>query len=361
MEQSGDKRVLGVDLLRILSMFFVVVLHTLGVGGALAALPPGSLRYWTLWALEALSYCAVNCMGLISGYVAAGRPHPLCRLRSLWLQVFFYSAVITLVFALLQPGSLRPRDMLAPFIPVLNGTYWYFTAYFVLFLLMPFLDLILNALTRSTAKRLSITLVAAFSIMAALSPEKSFAVQSGYSVLWLVVLYLLGGCLRRFPPLRQRSARLYLLGYLACSLLALLGKELFEGVPPLIIFSFSGLFLTYSSPLILFSAIFLLLALRQYQPGHALCRRVIRFCAPLSFGVYLLHAHPLVWSHVLSGSTAALAQYSTPQCAALVLLIALFIFAAGICADFLRDRLFCSAALLFRRTSKRNGKAPPEP
>ena len=106
MEQSGDKRVLGVDLLRILSMFFVVVLHTLGVGGALAALPPSSLRYWTLWALEALSYCAVNCMGLISGYVAAGRPHPLRRLRSLWLQVFFYSAVITLVFALLQPGSL---------------------------------------------------------------------------------------------------------------------------------------------------------------------------------------------------------------------------------------------------------------
>lgn len=32
IEQSGDIRVLGVDLLRTLSMSFVVVLHALGTG-----------------------------------------------------------------------------------------------------------------------------------------------------------------------------------------------------------------------------------------------------------------------------------------------------------------------------------------
>ena len=72
--------------------------------------------------------------------------------------------------------------------------------------------------------------------------------------------------------------------------------------------------------------------------------RAMSFCAPLSFGVYLLHAHPLVWSHLLSGRTAFLAQFSTPLCLAGALAVGLAIFAVGIGADYVRSLLFRAGA-----------------
>ena len=63
------KRNYGIDALRILSMFMVVVLHVLGQGGMLSGSEPGSLKYWTLWFLEIACFCATDCFALISGYV----------------------------------------------------------------------------------------------------------------------------------------------------------------------------------------------------------------------------------------------------------------------------------------------------
>ena len=59
----------GVDLLRILSMFFVIILHCLGKGGVLDAAKQGTAQYSSAWFLEAVAYCAVNIFGMISGYV----------------------------------------------------------------------------------------------------------------------------------------------------------------------------------------------------------------------------------------------------------------------------------------------------
>ena len=56
--------------------------------------------------------------------------------------------------------------------------------------------------------------------------------------------------------------------------------------------------------------------------------------------MYLLHAHPLVWSHLLAGRTAFLAQFSTPLCLAGALAVGLAIFAVGIGADYVRSLIF---------------------
>lgn len=246
LSQSTQTRLSGLDVLRNGSMLMVVLLHVSGVGGLLAALPAGSLRWWALWGLEALCSCAVNCYGLLSGYLGVGHRHPLSRLGSLWLQAAFYSAALTVLFGLLDPGSLRVRDMIAPFFPVLNGTYWYFSAYFALFLLMPFLDSVLTALSPASAKRLVLALIAVFSLADFISPEEIFSTRGGYSVAWLAVLYLLGGCLRLHPPARLPRPWLLLAGYVGFSLLALVGKTF--GVSQPGTFFKWGTLLSYTSP-----------------------------------------------------------------------------------------------------------------
>ncbi|MBQ4600628.1 MAG: hypothetical protein IJB17_03245 [Oscillospiraceae bacterium] len=59
----------GIDLLRVVAMYMVVVLHVIGKGGVASAVQEPGLSFGALWFLEVGAYCAVNCYALISGYV----------------------------------------------------------------------------------------------------------------------------------------------------------------------------------------------------------------------------------------------------------------------------------------------------
>ena len=60
----------------------------------------------------------------------------------------------------------------------------------------------------------------------------------------------------------------------------------------------SSLFISYISPTILFAAVALLILFSKLQVTSIL-NRFIMFFGPLSFGVYLIHTHPLVWKWVM--------------------------------------------------------------
>ena len=93
----------GIELLRIFAMLLAAVLHILKKGGVITASEGNLAAYSTVWLLEAAAYCAVNCYALISGYVGySDRPKPLrlARCIELWLQVVFYSVIITTVYCI---------------------------------------------------------------------------------------------------------------------------------------------------------------------------------------------------------------------------------------------------------------------
>ena len=100
------KRCYGIDLLRMISMFMVIVLHLCGHGGVLSAFQTSSKRFWFAWLLEISAYCAVNCYALISGYVGVDSKYRYSRIFLLWLQVIFYTVSITVLFSGLHPEVL---------------------------------------------------------------------------------------------------------------------------------------------------------------------------------------------------------------------------------------------------------------
>lgn len=91
------KRNIGIDLLKIVSMLMIVTLHMLGHGGVLDNMPPMSRCYQVAWLIEIACYGAVNCYALASGFLTAR-----CNIRKLmelWLQVMFYSLLITMLWS----------------------------------------------------------------------------------------------------------------------------------------------------------------------------------------------------------------------------------------------------------------------
>lgn len=61
------KRNYGIDMLRLVAMFFVVICHVLGHGGVMKNAT--GYNYSVSSLLQIVAYCAVNCYAIISGYV----------------------------------------------------------------------------------------------------------------------------------------------------------------------------------------------------------------------------------------------------------------------------------------------------
>lgn len=338
----NGKRNLGVDLLRIFSMYLVVVLHVLGQGGILTGLTPYSPSYYTAWLVEVAAYCAVDCFGLISGYVSYRREYNLRKLLPVWAQAAVYSVGITVLFRLFVPGTVGLRDLLLAFFPAASQKYWYFTAYFGLFFFLPFLNLLVNSLDEKLARRLAITLIAVFSLLPAAFRSDLFFTRGGYTFLWLAVLYLLGACLGRYGGEKGPSPLACLGGYALCLLLTW-GSKLALETATIRLFGeprWADTLVSYTSPTVLFSAVFLLLFFRQLPLRSSLLRRGIGFFSPLAFGVYLIHTHPLVWNHLLAGRFAAYTSLPLGLCIVAALLTAAIIFLACALIDLLRMRIF---------------------
>ena len=335
-----EQRNWGIDLLRMTAMWMVVILHILNKGGVLAAAAPLSAGQGTARLLETAAYCAVNCYGLISGYVGVQRRFRYSGALALWLRVAFYTLGITAVFACLMPGSVNGDRVLRAFLPVLFRQYWYVTAYFGMCLFIPFFNLLLERLTRHQAKVLALSIVVVFSVLPTLRQKDVFLTDNGYSVLWLSCLYLLGGILRLYGRQERklfRWAAVYLGCVLVTWLVKLAGDRLWMARTGHL--CDKVLLTTYTSPTILLAAAALLLCFTGLRIGPGF-GSFIEKASPLAFSVYLIHAHPLIWEHWLAGRFAFLADKPPILLASGVLGGAFAIYLVCSLADVLRAGLF---------------------
>nr|MCR5719409.1 acyltransferase [Lachnospiraceae bacterium] len=93
------KRLANMELLRMLSMMFVVGLHFLGKGEFLTS--PAEMTFTArdhvAWFAESFLVVAVNLYMLLSGYFVAEADFKVSRLVKTWLQVWFTSVLVGFV------------------------------------------------------------------------------------------------------------------------------------------------------------------------------------------------------------------------------------------------------------------------
>lgn len=280
----------NLDLLRIVSMFMIVLTHILGKGGLRDAVDGrGDAYFFIVWFMQIFAYVAVNCYGLISGYIGLGSESKLSKIALLWLQVLFYTLVITACFALFG-YQLDGNDWLGAFFPVVTSQYWYVTAYFGLLVFKPLLDKGLRFISDKQLGQLVVGIFLVFSLVPALFNNKvlEYSLSKGFGMTWLIILYILGAYLRRLDLEKIKTSFLLAL-YLFSSLITFLGMN-----------GIGEIWFWYPSPsLVLASlAIFILFAKWKISSQGRL-GALIAFLAPASFGVYLIHLHPLIEKHLL--------------------------------------------------------------
>lgn len=330
----------GIDFLRIVSMFMVVILHVLGQGGILDAAEPFSVKYWSAWFLEITCYCAVNCFALISGFVMYQRRTKISKFVNLWLQTVFYTVLAAIIFFIIKPKTIRLSNIINALFPITRNHYWYVSSYFGLLVLSPVLN---TAILHTPKKALGSVLLASYAIFCVL-PTALFAdpyhLNGGYSLIWLALLYLTGGYFSKYDIASHiKTCRAWFL-WAGALILTCLSKIILELLPQLLSIDLGGnLLITYTSPTISIIAVALLIICSKQHFCKPIVA-VIRILSPAALGMYLIHVNRLVWQHLIAGFSRHFINHSC-----LVMLLLVFLSSAAIyliCTiiELLRIKLF---------------------
>lgn len=335
-----NKRNYGIDLLRMTAMFMIVCLHILGVGGVIEASSDLVINNRLAWLLEIFFYCAVNCYALISGYVGINSKYRYTNIIMLWLQVVFYMVVITVGCCIFTSLTIGYREIVRIFFPVMTGQYWYFTAYFLLFLVIPILNMAVNNIPKKRMSLLLIGLFISLSLFPTFIGKDIFLSGKGYSALWLMFLYLVGGYIKKYDLFSSLGNFLYFAGYLCAILFTFLFKLALErfnlGVFEKVLHPY--MFVEYTSPTILLASICLLLAFSRLRLKKF--EGFIKFMAPLSFSVYLIHSNILLGEVAWTGKFAFLGKLSPILMVISVLGLGLLIYFVCSMCDLVRLFIF---------------------
>ena len=318
-----EERNYGIDLLRLVLMYMICVLHVLGCGGVLSNLSPGTPKYAVYWLFEIISYGAVDTFALISGYMAKNRRQKYDKIANMWFQAFFYSFILTLVFKISGIADISLKTLIKSAFPVTFQSFWYFTAYFGLFFVMPALNHFIFSISEDRAKKALIVLAIIFSGLSTINDP--FQTQYGYSMLWLVLLYTAGALAKRIHLFETRKTSTLFLWMTACVLINL-AILLATGIKRQI---------NYVSPTVLCCSLILLVLFSRIKLSSRLTG-VVRLTSKLAFGIYLFQLNYVIWNQVLNDRFADLAEVNVIQGILSALLAASVLFLAGLLVEAVR-------------------------
>lgn len=335
-----NKRNYGIDLLRIISMLYVILLHSLGQGGLLENTIVNSIQYKFVWLIEICAYGAVDIFAIISGYVSYNEKEKKFKISNyinLWLQVVFYDLLLTIIFNIVMPNLVSREDYIIAFLPVTNKLYWYFTAYTGLFIIMPIINSGIRNCNDVILKRIFFLIIIVFSFLDNISGR--FNLNDGYSFIWITLLFILGSIIKKCKIGKNMKIHTILLIIVLLYSITYMYKIYGFEFSILDISINKNLFVSYLSPTILLVSIFHVILFSRLEI-KLLGTKIIKFMASSAFAVYLLNTNKFVFNNVMKGLFTNLYNQSLIKIFVYVFSFSILFVLASIIIDKIRMILF---------------------
>ena len=298
-KSKTKQRNASIEFLRILSMLLIIFLHSIDHSGVLEASKTSSMiTYYYVQFTYMMTQVCVNLYVLISGYFLVKSKFNLCKLIILWLEVVFYSLVIRLVFIAFGYQPFSVESILSCLVPVITGRYWFITIYFGLYLIFPFINILINSMNKKQHTILCVVMFLLSSVMVSLHPSlKGMNSGAGWGLAWFVVLYIMASWFRLYYTPNYKWICKILL-WVGISLIVTILMGVGDRIP--IVGNIASNMYRYDSVPALFSSLCIFSAFLNIRiKKYSIFSRIILFIAPSTLGVYLIHAHanfsPWLW------------------------------------------------------------------
>lgn len=286
------------ELLRIVSMLFIVIYHVIVHGKVLE----NSNNEMISLIMEIIIFAIivhVNLFVLLTGYFQVQKKFNFKKVWSITNASLFYKIIIMTILAIIGVISLNGVTIIQEISPINVHDYWFIKYYLYLYCISPFLNKLANALTKKEYFRMIVVLFILFAIIPYLTGAKAFD-NNGFTLYNFVFLYLIGGYLKLYNVkdsyiFKRATKQLYrfvlLLIFFCCiiinfSMYKMTGQlKLIGSIPNEIFGSIEPMSMLYSNPIVIIQTVsfFLFFETLDFQ------NKMINYISKLTFGIYLIH------------------------------------------------------------------------
>ena len=284
----------NIELLRVISMISILILHFLGNGNVLRNVNYCSINYFITWGLECLCFCSINCFALISGFLTNKKKNVYGSLVYNWITTIFYSFFLALIITMALSYPIgNVKNYLFPFFQKYN---WYFVSYVIISLFQPIIFLYHKYISHY----LDIIILLLSFILLSILPVFGIDilhVDTGYSTIWLLYLYLVGGFISKYIDSCKISRNCLVIVFIGC-LFTMLASKIYIGYKtyPLDTNYVFNQLITYNSPTVFIMSLSLFILILQTKFNFAeKTKKMISFYSKSSFSSYIIQVHPMLW------------------------------------------------------------------
>lgn len=197
----------GIELYRIITMLVIVAHHYIVNSGIIEMINQETAMNFR--AVFAMLFgwggkTGINCFVLITGYFMCKSHITVKKFLKLLLSVEFYSAALYVLFVLFGYRAFRFLDLIEVLMPIQDIATGFTSAYLVFMLFIPFLNVLLHALTQKQHQILIFLSVFVYSVWSSIGFEVTF----NY-VTWFAILYVIAAYVRLYPNYLFENKKLW--------------------------------------------------------------------------------------------------------------------------------------------------------
>lgn len=337
------------ELMRIISMIMVVTWHLVLHSGIYDTI--GVPKLFLEFIILAFAV-HINSFVLTSGYFQCDNKFSFNKFFKLFNITWFYKAVIAIIFFFAVPGLISKLELFKEIMPIDARDYWYVNCYLLLYLLSPYLNKLINSLSKKEFKNLLIGGFILFSIIPLITNQKTIF-NDGYTIVQFCYMYFLGAYLKRYPiddnaHLKNYSKRKKQIIFISIYMSSLIVNFLVLNFSQTLVTSGSsflnevGNYLInnnrlYSNPLIIIQS----LAYFLYFSTLEIKSKKINSISKYTLEVYLIHENYYILQRLyVFLNVNKFLEYSPYTMCILVILYSVLIFIVCICIANIRHLLF---------------------
>ncbi len=348
------------ELMRIVSMFFIIIYHIIFRIGSIYSYQMSTITYMFLKFLIAIVLVHVNSFIILTGYFQCEKRMKVTKIFSINNAVWFYQ-IAFLTLALLLSHYLNIKlaypitelDIFKSIIPLDYGLYWYIGNYLVLYILSPILNKIVNSCNKKELQWIIIIMMILFSIIPTLTLDGVIYTNQGHSIANFILLYFIGAYLKIYPIHKNDilkkvsiTARktIYILVFFTSSLLSLLcfsmSEQLSNPNNGEIVNHISSIFFnfynSFGSPILIMQTVSYFLFFSTITFKNKLINKISRY----TLGIYLIHENVYVRDNLYGLLRCFNVERFQSKQVLMIFIIAIIIFIVCALIEMMRQLIF---------------------
>lgn len=326
------------ELLRILCMFMIVSWHFLLHGNWQTNMVGTNYVFGNL--LQSVFRPSVNLFVMIGSYFMCNSQNThvnLKKITKLYFTVLFYSVVLYIVARATGMQSYDKNELISTLLPLSTGKYWFVSAYMLIIIASPFLNMILRNITIKQ----HYLICAFFIVVGAYQAEfyiyfPQLPFYNGYNAFWFFALYFVASLIRRTDfSFTKKTYPLAIILYAASIIWGYFSR------------------VEHNSAINMASTIIIFVFFKDLKIKEGTFSKIICSISSLTFGIYLIHDSMELKRYMYQNIFHSYKFYSSDVSFLILLGFIALTFAICACFEYLRKTAFNQIHVVFKKYAPR--------